>query len=221
MHTRARPSARTLSRRPHCGARPSHTTSKRRGINSATSSSGRRYSKLFTPAEYHFMRARVCEMVVRRIDAVILLSARNNTTRTHRQTLSTPRGPTKLPAPATTRVLLLFLGDFLFQRLDDIFQSRESSSFRRHLRYNLVFALDSKIILLFFFFFFCHVSSKSIIIIIFLVPSHDDGREREFDRVGDFDVLVEIFRFWVVQDVHVERFGRVEAVASRERAFGE
>jgi len=32
------------------------------GINSATSSSGRRYSKLFTPAEYHFIRARVYEM---------------------------------------------------------------------------------------------------------------------------------------------------------------
>ena len=88
MHTRARPSARMLSRRPRCGARPSHT-SKRRGINSATSSSGRRYSKLFTPAEYHFMRARVCEMVLRRIDAVILLSARNDTTHTHRHPFDT------------------------------------------------------------------------------------------------------------------------------------
>ena len=124
---------------------------------------------------------------------------------------------TQLPAPAMTtaaaKVFLLFfffLGDFLFQRLDDIFESRESSSGRR-LRYRLVFALDSKIVL---FFFFCHVS----IIIIFLVPSDDDGREREFDRVRDFDVVVEVFRFWVVQHVHVERFGRVEAVASRERA---
>ena len=27
--------------------------------------------------------------------------------------------------------------------------------------------------------------------------------------------MVEVFRFWVVQHVHVERFGRVEAVASR------
>ena len=121
---------------------------------------------------------------------------------------------TQLPAPAittTAKVLLLFffLGDFLFQRLDDIFEFRESSSGRR-LRYRLVFALDSKIVL----FFFCHVSNLSI----FLVPSDDDGREREFDRVRDFDVVVEVFRFWVVQHVHVERFGRVEAVASRERA---
>ena len=125
---------------------------------------------------------------------------------------------TQLPAPAMTTaaakvfLLFFFLGDFLFQRLDDIFEFRESSSGRR-LRYRLVFALDSKIVL----FFFCHVS----IIIIFLVPSDDDGRERKFDRVRDFDVVVEVFRFWVVQHVHVERFGRVEAVASRERAFCE
>ena len=111
----------------------------------------RRYSKLFTPAEYHFIYARA-----RMRDACGAASTGcHSSFRTRRATVRTRGRPsflwsasqsrfddagrqshtTQLPAPAMTTaaakvfLLFFFLGDFLFQRLDDIFEFRESSSF--------------------------------------------------------------------------------------------
>ena len=185
-HTRVCPVtlASTLSPVPGAAPRPRPFALcvRRRGINFLRRRGAvRRYSKLFTPAEYHFIyaRARVCEMRGAASAAVILPfepTGDRSYARSpfvplvERRSRFTPVGQshtTKLPAPAMTTaaakvfLLFFFLGDFLFQRLDDIFQSRESSSLSVVISAIISSSpFDSKIVL----FFFCHVS----IIIIFL-----------------------------------------------------